>query len=125
MNSRFRKLRVESLEGRSVLSTLVQADFNGDGFLDVAEITDPLTITVSLNNGSGGYNVSDVLAAPRNHTFVGLTVQDYEYDGDWDITAVAMKPSGDHYVQYWLNNGDGAFEAVEPFKWKGPRPRWI
>jgi|GEM_PF-3093301 len=30
MKSRFRKLAVESLEGRSVLSTMVEADFNGD-----------------------------------------------------------------------------------------------
>ena len=28
MNSRFRKLAVESLEGRSVLSTMALADFN-------------------------------------------------------------------------------------------------
>ena len=125
MNARFRKLVVESLEGRSVLSTMVEADFNGDGFLDVAEITDPQTITVSLNDGSGGYNVSDILSAPRNHTFQNLVVQDYEYDGDWDLIAVPRKPSGDLYAQYWLNDGDGAFEAVEPFKWKGPKPRWI
>jgi hypothetical protein len=29
MNSRFRKLGIESLEGHSVLSTMAEADFNG------------------------------------------------------------------------------------------------
>jgi FG-GAP-like repeat len=125
MNSRFRKLAIESLEGRSVLSTMVEADFNGDGYLDLAEITDPQTITVSLNDGNGGYDVSDILSAPRNHTFENIVVHDYEYDGDWDIIAVPMKPSGVQYSQDWRNNGDGTFDFVEPFKWKGRPIRWI
>jgi len=41
MNSHFRKLAVESLEGRSVLSTMALANFNGDHDPDVAVITDP------------------------------------------------------------------------------------
>ena len=58
MKSRFRKLGVESLEGRSVLSTMYQADFNGDGRLDQAAVTNLGTIEIRLDNGSGGYNVS-------------------------------------------------------------------
>ena len=126
MNSRFRKLAVESLEGRSVLSTMVVADFNGDGRDDVAAITGPNTITVSLfDPADGGYDVSDVLSAPQNQSFQNLLVRDDDGDGDWDITAVALKPSGVQYPQHWRNNGDGTFNFVEPFKWKGPKPRWI
>ena len=126
MKSRFRKLAVESLEGRSVLSTMVQADFNGDGNLDRAAITDANTIEVSLFDPTdGGYDVSDILSAPRNHTFETIVVHDYEYDGDWDIIAVPMKPSGVQYSQDWRNNGDGTFDYVEPVKeWKGWR-RWV
>ena len=73
MKSRFRKLAVESLEGRSVLSTMVEADFNGDGYQDVAAITSPNTITVSLfDQADGGYDVSAILNAPKNQTFVDI-----------------------------------------------------
>ena len=128
MNSRFRKLGVESLEGRSVLSTMVEADFNGDDYLDLATLTDYHTITVSLfDPADGGYDVSAILTTPKNQPLQNLLALDYEDDGDLDITAVAAKPSGDQIVQYWLNDGDGSFEYLEPFepiKWRGPRPRW-
>jgi len=125
MNSRFRKLGFESLEGRSVLSTMVEADFNGDLLPDIAAITGPSTITVSLNDGNGGYDVSDILTASKNESFLNLLVQDNDGDGDWDITAVALKPSKVQYTQYWRNNGDGTFDYVEPFKWKGTTKWWV
>jgi hypothetical protein len=123
MNSRFRKLAVESLEGRSVLSTMVEADFNGDGYLDLAAITDPSTITVGLfNPASGGYDVSDILSAPKNQEIVDIYyVQDDEADGDLDITALARKPSGSHGLVSFKNNGDGTFDYIEPGPLKGPR----
>ena len=129
MNSRFRKLGVESLEGRSVLSTMVEADFNGDGYQDVAAITSPNTITVSLfDQADGGYDVSAILNAPKNQTFVDIIyAADSEHDGDLDIYAIASKPSGSAQVAVYQNNGDGTFEynePIEPVKWKGPKPRW-
>ena len=79
MNSRFRKLAVESLEGRSVLSTMVEADFNGDGYLDMAAITDPRTITVSLfDPADGGYDVSDILSLPNNQPIHDLVLADID-----------------------------------------------
>jgi hypothetical protein len=129
MNSRFRKLAVESLEGRSVLSTMVQADFNGDLRLDVAAITDQGTIEIRLDNGSGGYNVSDILAAPTNQGAIVdiYFVRDIDQDGDLDLETTYRKPSGDIKVASFRNNGDGTFEynePIQPVKWKGPKPRW-
>ena len=123
MKSRFRKLAVESLEGRSVLSTMVEADFNGDGYRDMAEITDPRTITVSLfNPDSGGYDVSDILSAPKNQEIVDIYyVQEDEADGDLDISALGRKPSGSVGLVSFKNNGDGTFEYIEPGPLKGPR----
>jgi hypothetical protein len=125
MNSRFRKLGVESLEGRSVLSTMVEADFNGDGHLDMAAITAANTIEVSLfDPADGGYDVSDILAAPKNWQFVDIyAVWDGNADGDLEITALATKPSGWSYVNF-SNNGDGTFDYIEPAPGRGPNPRW-
>ena len=130
MNSRFRKLVVESLEGRSVLSTMVSADFNDDGHLDQAAVTNLGTIEIRLDNGSGGYNVSDILAAPTNQGAIVdiYFVRDIDQDGDLDLETTYQKPSGDIRVASFRNNGDGTFEynePIEPVKWKGPKPRWF
>ena len=130
MNSRFRKLNVESLEGRSVLSTMVQADFNGDGHLDQAAVTNLGTIEIRLDNGSGGYNVSDILAAPTNQGAIVdiYFVRDIDQDGDLDLETTYQKPSGDILVAPFRNNGDGTFEynvPIEPVKWHGPKLRWF
>ena len=130
MNSRFRKLNVESLEGRSVLSTMVQADFNGDGHLDQAAVTNLGTIEIRLDNGSGGYNVSDILAAPtKQGAIVDIYfVRDIDQDGDLDLETTYQKPSGDILVAPFRNNGNGTFEynvPIEPVKWHGPKLRWF
>ena len=130
MNSRFRKLVVESLEGRSVLSTMVSADFNDDGHLDQAAVTNLGTIEIRLDNGSGGYNVSDILAAPTNQGAIVdiYFVRDIDQDGDLDLETTYQKPSGDIKVASFRNNGDGTFEynePIEPVKWKGPKLRWF
>ena len=129
MNCRFRKLGVELLEGRSVLSTVVEADFNGDGHLDQAAVTNLGTIEIRLDNGSGGYDVSDILAAPTNQGAIMdiYFVRDIDQDADLDLETTYQKPSGDIRVASFRNNGDGTFEynePIEPVKWKGPKPRW-
>lgn len=120
MKSRFRKLAVESLEGRSVLSTTAFADFNHDGLQDVAAITTPTTITVSLAKPGGGYAVSDILTTPKNQPFVDIAyVEDGDHDGDLDIYAIASKPSGSSQFEIFMSNGDGTFnDYIEPVRWK-------
>jgi hypothetical protein len=129
MKSRFRKLGVESLEGRSVLSTVAYADFNDDGRVDQAAVTNLGTVEIRLDNGSGGYDVSDILAAPTNQGAIVdiYFVRDIDQDGDLDLETTYQKPSGDIRVASFRNNDDGSFEynePIEPVKWKGPKPRW-
>jgi len=127
MKSRFRKLAVESLEGRSVLSTMVEYDFNGDGRLDLAAVTNLGTVEIRLDNGGGGYDVSDILAAPtKNQAIVDIyLVRDIDQDGDLDLGTIVQTPKGDNKVASFRNNGNGTFEYIEPatwepVKWKGP-----
>ena len=121
MNSRFRKLGVESLEGRSVLSTMVEADFNGDSYLDLATLTDSHTITVSLfDPAEGDYDVSAILRTPQNQPIEGFSVYDGDQDGDLDNSSSTPK-GGAWYLHHWLNNGDGTFGSLTTTRWKPSR----
>src|SRR6476620_1925570 len=109
-NTRF----VEQLEGRSLMSTVATTDFNNDGRTDVAQITSPTTITVSLQNADGSYSVSAILTAPKNQPITDVAAWNFNDDGKMDILASGSKSSGS-YSLTWVNNGGGTFTYVEPF----------
>jgi hypothetical protein len=123
MKSHFRKLGIESLEGPSVLSATAIADFNNDGLMDMAAITDPNTVVVSLANPDGSFEISAILKTAKNEPITDLNVLDNDSDGDLDIMAVGSKRSGSYYFVSWQNNGDGIFDYVEPYK--GRKLRWF
>ena len=108
MKSRSRKLGVESLEGRSVLSTVAYADFNDDGRLDMAAVTNPTTITVSLANPDGAYSVSATLTAPKNLPVGGVMVSDLNADGILDISAGGLT-NNRFYNHSSFGDGEGTF----------------
>jgi hypothetical protein len=95
-------------------------DFNHDGLDDVAAITSPTTITISLANWDGSYVVSAILTAPKNQQFTYIDV--YDRDGDGDLDVIANSPaSGTWYYTYtWLGNGDGTFGSRTSDKWSWP-----
>ena len=110
---------VETLEGRSMMSAVAEADFNNDGRLDKAVVTNPTTITVSLRNADNSFTVSAVLTAPKNQPITDVFATHlFNDDGKMDIYASGSKNSGS-YSHSWLNQGDGTFSYIEPFKgWK-------
>ena len=117
MKSHFRKLTVESLENRSVLSATAFADFNNDGLLDLAEITNPNTITINLANPDGSYALAAILTTPKNQPIQELSVYDLDSDGDLDI--VASTPKGSAWdIHTWLGDGDGTFGSRTTQRWK-------
>lgn len=124
MKLRNRKLAVESLEGRAVMSATTFADFNNDGLLDMAAITASNTVTVSLAQIDGSFKVSAVLSAPKSQPIQDITaVSDINADGYVDLYGSGSKPSmKSWYTVMWLNNRDGTFKYIEPFKWKGVHP---
>lgn len=110
MKARSCRLAVEAMDDRLVPSTVAYGDFNHDGLLDMAAVTSPTTITVSLANPGGSYSVSATLTAPKNQPVGGIAVDDYNRDGDLDITAGGYTANNNHYYQHtWLGIGDGTF----------------
>ena len=114
------RLAVGALEARSMMSTVAYGDFNNDGRVDMAAITSPTTITVSLKNLDGSYSVSAVLTAPKSQPITDVFAQNINEDGKMDITASGSKNSG-FYSHDFLNNGDSTFSYIEPFRWKHTR----
>jgi len=112
-------LAVEALEGRTMMSTVAYADFNGDSRLDKAAITNPTTVTVSLAQPDGTYTVSAILTTPRNRPAVEINVGDFNADGHPDVNVVG-EINGGWYVHRWLGTGNGTFGSMttETFRFR-------
>lgn len=92
-------------------NSIVTADFNGDGALDLAVAHGPSdTLSVFLGNGHGGFTHSldlDTGAYP-----LSLHVTDANHDGAADLV------TGNHHagsVTVLLGNGDGTFQPARQF----------
>jgi hypothetical protein len=103
------RLAVEPLEGRSMMSAVAEADFNNDGRMDKAEVTNPTTITVSLQNSDGSYTVSAVLTLPKSRTTTDVYAADSDGDGNQDIFAGSGSGGPKFSSNIFLGNGDGTF----------------
>jgi hypothetical protein len=113
MKARSTRLAVEAMEDRSVPSTVAYGDFNNDGFVDMAAVTDPRTITISLANQDGSYTVSATLTVPNRLPVGGVQEGDYNADGNLDIRSGGLSNSR-FYSHTWLGTGDGTFGDRTP-----------
>ena len=116
------RLAVEALEARSLMSAVAFADFNNDGRVDKAEVTNSTTITVSLAKPDGSYAVSATLNAPKNLPIAGVNVGDYNNDGKLDVSAGGAT-NNRFYNHTWLGNGDGTFGKAVTER-SNPFPTW-
>lgn len=105
-----------------MLSGVAFGDFNNDGLMDMAAITAPTTITVSLAKPDGSYAVSATLTVPKNLPVTGLTVGDFNADGKLDISSGGLT-NNRFYSHSWLGDGDGTFSHRETQK-GNPIPKW-
>src|SRR4051812_245722 len=99
---------LEALDGRRMMSTVAYGDFNNDGRVDMAAISSPTTITVSLARADGSYAVSATLTTQNNRPATSIEVGDFNADGRVDIKATGGS-NGTWYVHQWLGNGNGTF----------------
>jgi hypothetical protein len=101
-------------------ATAAFGDFNNDGLMDVAAITSPTTVTVSLANLDGSYTVSAILSAPKNQKITDVGLNDQNSDGEMDVYANSPAGGSWVYTHLWSGNGDGTFGSRTTVKWSWP-----
>lgn len=91
-------------------SSVVLADVDGDGDLDLSAVIGFATseVFVSLNNGNGTFQPPQQFAAGTNGAS-DLVAGDFDGDGDIDI--VVAKVFFQANVAFLRNNGNGTFQA--------------
>ena len=86
----------------------VVADFNGDGYPDVAVVNGfDDSVSILLNDGSGHLTTQPALAVGSSPEV--LAVADFNGDGKLDL---AVSVEGDHAVQLLLNDGHANFTVA-------------
>ncbi len=89
--------------------TVVSADFDGDGDLDLAATQTPSNeVAVWLGNGGGAFNPATTFGA-GSEAF-GLVSGDFDRDGDADL-AVSNNTAGSGTARVLTNDGSGSFAA--------------
>ena len=95
--------------GDVILGSIVTADFNGDGKVDLAIVGDYVStggITVLLGNGDGTFTAAGANLAP-NQGFGVVATGDFNGDGILDLVAANyFEPGG---ATIFLGKGDGTF----------------
>lgn len=88
--------------------SIVTADLNGDGHLDVAAIVAKNQIAIAPGNGLGGFGASQSTAAGKGAKLLALA--DVDDDLDFDLIATNAKK----LAVLLVNNGGGTFAAPAP-----------
>jgi hypothetical protein len=91
------------------------ADFNGDGFLDIAVSNDaPDRKLIYLNDGKGNFKIASEFGLPEWPTR-NLSIADINGDGLPDIICANRGEPGKTSNYICLNKGNGQFSAGIPF----------
>jgi hypothetical protein len=105
--------------------SVVAADFNNDGILDlVVANSGDNTVSVLLGKGDGSFQPAVSFAAGTFPTSVA--VGDFNGDGQLDLAVTNVGDSSGHGtgVSILLGNGDGTFQAPQTYA-AGPYPRFV
>jgi hypothetical protein len=92
-------------------SSIAAADFNGDGKLDVAAVTDN-ELTIAYGNGDGTFQSPVVISHNVSGDFI--LAADINGDGLPDIVTDSYNSSTNTTaIEVFLNNGNGTFNKVQ------------
>jgi hypothetical protein len=87
------------------------ADFNGDGFLDMACATGGQSVVVLLGNGDGTFSTQIVVPTTVMEGYYSAAIATADFNGD-GIPDLAVSGDGSGNVFVLLGNGDGTFTPV-------------
>jgi hypothetical protein len=86
-------------------------DFNGDGKLDLAILTNG-SVTIALGNGNGTFHQGSSYTFPGTNGAGTITVADFNHDGKLDLAVTrALQDTVQGVVTVFLGIGDGTFQA--------------
>jgi hypothetical protein len=92
--------------------SLALTDIDGDGLIDVVVANAEGTVSLLVNNGSGGFYPQSILTASDLGKQTSLAVADLNRDGAMDLV---VTDSTNNRVSVWLGNGNGTFQAEREF----------
>jgi FG-GAP-like repeat len=88
-------------------------DFNRDGILDLAVVSDE-GLSILLGKGDGTFQAAQNYAAGSFYYPTGLAVGDFNRDGNLDL-AVACDCDPHERLSILLGNGDGSFQSAQSY----------
>ncbi len=99
------------------------ADFDGDGDVDLATLTEnPDRVRILSNDGSGGFTLGPASALPSSSSPQDLIAGDFDGDGDADLAVAVRDPVGSVIIM--ANGGTGLFSNIGTYP-VGDRPRGL
>jgi len=111
---------------KKVAENLVTADFNNDGFLDLAIVSDTNIyttesdfLTILFGNGTGQFYIDDVYSTGASYWCIDDISNDFNLDGFNDL-AVTNNHDGD--IRVFYNDGNGKFTNQIDY-YTGPQPK--
>jgi Bacterial Ig-like domain (group 3)/FG-GAP-like repeat len=87
------------------------ADFNGDGYLDVAYIADDSSVVTVLLNSAAGTFAAKTFILPANGIMAGICAGDFNHDGQIDLATIDSQAQ----LFEWYGQGDGTFSTPVQF----------
>jgi hypothetical protein len=95
------------------------ADFNGDGFLDVAESDDAYNLVLLQGYGEGTFKAAPTYSLPNtfnDHTYTySVASGDFNGDGIPDVVVGQQGNTGSTGISVYLGKGDGTFYSGASF----------